>query len=95
MRDDPQRQAGGAGLADPVELEERRPPDQPVTTEPDQQRYVSFEGHQASLLASADQGAGEVDHQPAPPRWPDGQHHHPAGAEQDPAGAKDLPYACQ
>jgi len=33
--DDPQRQAALAGLADPVELEERWSPDQPVAVEAD------------------------------------------------------------
>jgi hypothetical protein len=67
--DDPQRDSAGAGLADPVELEERRPPNQPVSPQADQQSYVAFEGDRPGAFPGTDQGPGEVDQQAVATCW--------------------------
>jgi hypothetical protein len=60
--DDPQRQPPRAGLADPVKLEERRSPDQPVAVEADQQRHIAFKRHQAGGFGGADSGCAGLVH---------------------------------
>src|ERR1019366_4278920 len=82
--------AAGAGLADVVELEERRAGDQPLAAEPGEQRDAPLGRDQPGGRAGGEDGAGQVDQLAALPPGPGGDHHGPAGAQQLFAAGEDL-----
>ena len=86
MGDDPQWEPAGAGLADPVQLEERGAGDQPVLAQPDQEGGVALIWHQPGRRSDLGELAGQVDQPLAMPVRPSGQHQQPIGAQQDVAG---------
>ncbi len=82
--------AAGAGFADVVELEERRPGDQMLTVEPGEQGDAPLDGGQARGAAGGDHGAGQVDQLAAVAPRAGGDHHDPAGPQQRRAAGEDL-----
>ena len=88
--DDPQREPVGAGLADLVQLEERRAGDQPVLAQPDQEGGVAFIEHQAGRLGHLGELAGEVDELVAVAVGPGGQDQQSVGGQQVLAVGQDL-----
>jgi hypothetical protein len=87
--DDPQRQAPRAGLADPVQLEERGSRYQPIAAQPDQQRGVALVQHQPGGLGDLGELAGQVHQALAMPVGPSRQHHQPTRAQQRLAPGQD------
>jgi hypothetical protein len=88
--DDPQRQPVGAGLADLVQLEERRAGHQPVLAQPDQEGSVAFIQHQPGRLGHPGELAGEIDKVVAVAVGPGGQDQQPVGSQQVLTAGQDL-----
>jgi hypothetical protein len=88
--DDPQRQPAGAGLADPVQLEERGAGDQPVLAQPDQQGGIAFIQHQPGRLGHLGEPPGQIDQVVVVAVGAGGQYQQPAGSEELLAAEQDL-----
>ena len=71
--------AAGAGLADVVELEERRAGDQALAPQPGEQRHAPLGRDQAGVRPGGEDRAGQVDQLAVLPPGPGGDHHGPAG----------------
>ena len=82
--------AAGAGLADVVELEERRARDELPATDPGQQRHAPLDRNETRGAAGLHDGAGEVDQLAPVPPGPGGDHGDAAGPQQYGAPREDL-----
>ena len=76
--------------AEVVELEERRPGDEPAAAQPGEQGDAPGDRDQARAGAGGDDGGGQVDQLAVLPPGPGGDHGQPAGAQQHGAAGQDL-----
>jgi hypothetical protein len=88
--DQVQGYAGGAGLADLLQLEEARPGHQPPAPDGCQQRDAPFHRLQAGVDAGGDHSGGQVDQVPVLAPRPGGDHDGAAGAQQLSAALQDA-----
>ena len=82
--------AVAAGAAEVVELEERRPGDEPAAAQPGEQGDAPGDRDQARAGAGGDDGGGQVDQLAVLAPGPGGDHGQPAGAQQHRAAGQDL-----
>lgn len=82
--------AAAAGLADVVELEERRAGDQLAAAQPGEQRDAPGGRDQPGGLPGGEDGGGQVDQLAVLAPGPGGDHGQPAGPQQHPAAFEDL-----
>src|SRR5260370_37981611 len=82
--------AVAAGAAEVVELEERRPGDEPAAAEPGEQGDAAGDRDQARAGAGGDDGGGQVDQLAVLPPGPGWDHGPPAGPQQHRAAGREL-----
>jgi hypothetical protein len=79
-----------AGLAEIVELEERRAGDEPAAAQPGEQGHVPGRRDQARLGTGGQDGRGQVNQLAVLPPRAGGDHGEATRAQQDPAAGQDL-----
>ena len=89
MHDEVPGLAAAAGLAEVVELEERRPGHQMAAAQPGEKGHAPGGRDQARAGPGGEHGGGQVDQLAVLAPGPGGDHGHPAGAQQHLAAGQD------
>ena len=95
VRDEMPGLAVAASAAEVVELEERRPGDEPAAAQPGEQGDAPGDRDQARAGAGGDNGGGQVDQLAVLAPGPGGDHGQPAGAQQHGAAGQDRGEPCR